>query len=342
MKKLIISLVLVLFFFVSCGDIFLDKEYSGGDWFYLDNEGAVMPVWVRGNTSSGTFIVFLHGGPGNSSMTYAVSSAHKKLQNDYAVVYYDQRCSGMAQGNPKPDTFTLEQFVEDLDKIISIINYRYNCQSVFLLGKSWGGAFGTAYLLDDKQQSRIKGWIEEDGAHNFKMGIALSSEWVKEKAQEKIDNDKDANYWQKQINWYNGKPDLFETGNLMRHGGNLNDLNGIYYNSSNDPGNSFPFASPVPVFYQLTTLYITNNNNFDMRNMDFTPEMHKITIPVMILWGRHDGTLPVTLAKDAYDHVGTDESQKYMHIFEKSAHCPSFEEPELWLKRMRDFIEKYK
>jgi len=342
MKIQYIFLTVVLMFFISCDDIFLSEEYKGGDWFYLENDSAIMPVWVRGNTSSNTFIIFLHGGPGNTSMTYAISAAHKKLQDDYALVYYDQRGSGMAQGNPKPQTFTVDKFVEDLDKIISLINYKYNCQSIFLIGKSWGGCFGTAYLLDNNRQSKIKGWIEEDGAHNFKMGMPLSIEWVKNKAQEKIDNGINASKWRDEIKWYNSEPDLFETENLLRHGNNLNDLNGIYYNPKNDPGNSFSWASPIPIFYQLTTLYITDHNKFDLKNIDFSPEMHKITIPSMILWGRHDGTLPVDLAQNAYYSLGTDSSKKYLYIFENSAHCASFEEPELWLSRMKEFIEKYK
>ena len=226
--------------------------------------------------------------------------------------------------------------------IITLINQLYHCQSIFLLGKSWGGTVGTAYLLDNNRQNKIKGWIEEDGAHNLKMGIPLSWEWVKEKANEQISAGKNAAYWRGEIAWYNSKPGSFDTKYWMRHGKNINDLNGIYHNPDNDPGNFFSFASPVPVFYQMTTLHLTNNNKFDLKNIDFTPEIYKITIPVMILWGRYDGTLPVDLAQDAYDHVGTVLADKYIHIFENSAHCPSFEEPELWLDRMKEFVEKYR
>ena len=333
---------------ISCSDAFLKDDYKGGDWFYLENDGAVMPVWVRGNTASKTFIVFLHGGPGNTSMTYAISQAHTALQKDYAFVYYDQRCSGMAQGNPKTETFTIEQFTEDLDKIITLIKHKYNCKSIFLFGKSWGGTVGTAYLIDAKRQSKIKGWIEEDGSHNLVKAIPLSWNWMIDKAQEEIDKGKNVSYWKGEIKWYNkllnSDPEsfTFDTPYWMRHGKNINDLNGIYYNPKNDPGNSFSFAAPVPVFYQMTTMHLTNKNKFDMKNIDLTPEMLNITIPSMILWGRHDGTLPVDLADDAYDHLGTAIGDKFKHIFENSAHCASFEEPELWLQYMREFVEAYR
>ncbi len=35
------------------------------DYFWVEHNNARMPVWVRGNTASGTFIVFNHGGPGS-------------------------------------------------------------------------------------------------------------------------------------------------------------------------------------------------------------------------------------------------------------------------------------
>jgi pimeloyl-ACP methyl ester carboxylesterase len=341
MKKQFFLFMAIIVFFVSCDDMFLNEEYKGGDWFYLENDGAIMPVWVRGNLSSKTFILFLHTGPGNTSMTYAISYAHKKLQNDYAMVYYDQRGSGMAQGNPKPETLTIEQFTEDLDKIISLIKHKYDCKSFFLLGRSWGGCISAAYLLDNKYQNKISGWIEENGAHNIKMGLQLASEWVKEKAKQKINSGDNTIHWQKEIDWYNTQP-VFDSDNFLRHQNNVNDLNGFYYDSKNDPGNFFGFTSPVPVFYSLTTLYLNNNNRFDIKNIDFSPQMYKIKIPTMILWGRHDGSLPVDLAQNAYDSIGTTQADKYKYIFEDSAHCPSLEEPDLWLKNMREFVEKYK
>lgn len=345
MKKMCIVFLTVFAVFCSCGDFLLENDYRGGDWFYLDNKGAVMPVWVRGNTSSGTFIIFLHGGPGRTGMTYATSAAHEVLQKQYALVYYDQRGSGMSQGNPSLETLTLKQFADDLDKIIALINHKYNARSVFLHGKSWGGAVGTEYLLDNKRQNKITGWIMESGSHNIKLGTPLSWEWVMEKGQEQINNGNRASHWRGEINWYKGlqnSPPELNTKYFMRHGQNVNDLNGIYRNPDLDPGDSFSWASPMPIFHILTTVYISNNNRFDMLNLDLSPHMNRIIIPSLVLWGRHDGTLPVDLAFDAYDHLGTVHEDRHIYIFENSAHMPSYEEPDLWLDKVRAFVEKYK
>ena len=45
----------------------LGGVYSG-DFFFLETSGEYLPVWVRGNTESDIFVVFIQGGPGVSSM----------------------------------------------------------------------------------------------------------------------------------------------------------------------------------------------------------------------------------------------------------------------------------
>ena len=52
MKRLCILLILISLFVSSCSDVFLDSEFKGGDWFYLENKGAIMPVWVRGKAGA--------------------------------------------------------------------------------------------------------------------------------------------------------------------------------------------------------------------------------------------------------------------------------------------------
>jgi pimeloyl-ACP methyl ester carboxylesterase len=323
----------------SCEKLLLKPDYREGEFFYLENNKAIMPVWVKGNLESGIFVVYLHGGPGLTSNTYANSPAYKKLQERYAFVFWDQRTSGASQGNPPKESLTLNQYVEDTEKLIQLIRHRYAIEKVFLIGKSWGGGLGTAYLLNTENQKNIYGWIEIDGAHNLRDGVSLAQEWVINKAQEKITMGIDVGYWEAEIRWYYSNPEI-NTSYQMRHGRNLNKLNGIYLDPGDDPGNGFPLLSPIPQLYMFNALVV--NNNMDVADLWLTPEMHMIEVPSMILWGRHDGTLPVELAYDAYDHLGTEDSHKELHIFENSAHGCSFEEPELFIQRVTDFIEKYK
>jgi pimeloyl-ACP methyl ester carboxylesterase len=97
---------------------------------------------------------------------------------------------------------------------------------------------------------------------------------------------------------------------------------------------------PIPIFFILNSNHVLNN--FYVSELDLTPQMHKITVPSMILWGRHDGSLPVELAANAYDNLGTAENDKHIYIFEYSSHCPFLEEVDIFIVKVKEFVDKYK
>jgi len=340
MKK-VISIIVITALFFSCGDFLLNNDFKGGDWFYLESKGAIMPVWVKGNKQSNVFLLLLHGGPGDSAMYYSTFDAFEKLEKDYALVYWDQRMSGAAQGNAKPESINLEQFVEDLEKVVTLIRHKYNNPALFLLGHSWGGTLGTAFLINPANQTNISGWIELNGGHNLKDGLIHSKEWVIEKAEEQIALGKDVNYWRKELAWYDNV--IFSNDNaIFRHYDNLHKLNAYYVDTSNafEAPFSWLFNSPYAISVFLNPYYGIKYNNFELWNINLTPEMNKIKIPSLILWGKHDGVFPIVLAHEAYENIGSDN--KYLHVFEYSAHNPCFEEPDLFVDRVRIFINEYK
>lgn len=55
------------------------RNFYDGDFFYVENNEAQMPVWVRGNENSEVFIIHLHGGPGGSGIMVALSGALRPL-----------------------------------------------------------------------------------------------------------------------------------------------------------------------------------------------------------------------------------------------------------------------
>ena len=340
-RTFIIFLV-ITFVFTSCGDGLLNDDFRGGDWFYLESKGAVMPVWVTGNKASNTFVIFLHGGGDSGVAMSALATAFKQLEREYALVYYDQRGAGTAQGNPDNDSFTVEQHVEDLQKLIHLIRHKYGNPNIFLMGHSWGGAFGTAYLLDANNQQYISGWIMIDGAYNYVDSITLSFEWVKQKAQENIDNGIDVSYWQKELAWYAGITPSWD--HWGKHEQNADKLNGAFYN----PSNRVIILEQLKLIFNtpLSLNIVLNAQNrakyLKVNDINFSSELQKITVPSLVIWGRHDGLVPVELGQFAYDGLGTVSNDKYLHIFEYSAHTPYLEQPQLFFEKIKEFVDKYK
>ena len=168
MKHYIITVIIILL--GSCQKEQFSNSENAKDHFFLKNEGAEMPVWVEGNTNSKTFVIFLHGGPGGSSIGYNELGVFDYLEQNYAVVYWDQRCAGAAQGNCNPDNLNVARYTEDLDQLITVLRYRYgNDIGIFLLGDSWGGTLATAFITTGNLQEKIKGTIITVGVHNFPL-----------------------------------------------------------------------------------------------------------------------------------------------------------------------------
>jgi pimeloyl-ACP methyl ester carboxylesterase len=72
----------------------------------------------------------------------------------------------------------------------------------------------------------------------------------------------------------------------------------------------------------------------------YTNEMHKITIPTLLQWGKYDFVVPPALGYSAYDEIGA--VNKYLKIYEHSAHSPMNNEPDLFVKDIITFVETYK
>lgn len=84
-------------------------------------------------------IIIVHGGPG---WDYRSLLPLKALADDYRVIFYDQRGSGLSPRGPA-ETLSLESSLADLDAIVD--KFRADGQ-VILLGHSWGAMLVTAYL----------------------------------------------------------------------------------------------------------------------------------------------------------------------------------------------------
>ena len=306
-----------------------------------------MPVSVQGNKASGVFILFIHGGPGGTALQKMDLPAFNELESSYATVFWDQRASGSSQGNSQNSLLTLPQFVEDLDKLVDLISHKYNQPKIFLMGHSFGGCLGTAYLTDIARQNKIKGWIEVDGAHNNPKGDSLSLTWVTDYAHAQIAKHVDVDFWNYVTEWYAKNPNF--TSNQLEHYAFVEKANGYVHDPSvSHVPATYPGFSPNYVFNSPAdlTMALTNYNNvikhFIVSDIDLTPQMKNITLPSLILWGQNDGIIPYSMASHALNSLGTIPSRKSLVTLPNSGHVGFYEEPDLFVSSVRQFIELYR
>ncbi len=358
-NQLIYFLISGLLLFASCSKPFLPEK--GEDFFYVKRLNARFPVWVKGNLKSDVFLIIVHGGPGSTGTQYFHFGAFDDLQREYAVVYWEQRASGFSQGNGQggQEHLNAEEASQDLEAVINVINHKYNPKSTFILGHSWGGVLTTCFLGNKPaRQNMVNGWILVNGGHNWSMGQQLSVNWVKQRAEDFISGTATSRFnkkhWEKARDWYNKNPlgnwdNIRSMAWIQKHVAYVDDADGYFLPENRDEierrtfgenglglQNAFGFSGIWAWFTK------GNPPLWDSQKEITTDKMHQINLPTLILWGRHDGILPVTLAQDAYDRISTPSTDKGIIIYEHTAHSPMFEETAKFNQDVKAFIETYK
>lgn len=336
--------IIAMFFIISVAAC---SPYSQGDHFFVESEGAYIPVYVTGNPDSERMIVFFHGGPGDSSLYYGYTGPFQRLSEDYRVVYWDQRSSGICSGNATEETIHICQYVADADQVITVLRELYAPQQLIVLGHSWGGGLSAAYLISN--QTAVDLWIDVSGAHNIPGAIeqsrALMIDYAVAQTNSTTNTYKDREYWVEALEWYAQNPEISQE-NYQHHksyvydsGGMMVDLN-VLTDFILENSLSMGFGSPYNYFSD-TLNSDRVKSLLDVDQFDVSGSLSNITIPTLVIWGLHDGLVPVSLATNCFESVSTPSNHKFLAICSNSAHTPMYEEPDLFYEIVNDFLSRY-
>jgi pimeloyl-ACP methyl ester carboxylesterase len=343
MKKISILLFLaVALIFAGCSK---HEFIHDGEYFHLSNDGAKLPVWVKGNLDSKVFILTVHGGPGASGHEFPLSHGFQYLEKDYALVYWDQRFSGLSQGDPLVSTLNPDQFIEDTRKVVELIRAKYAPSSLFMLGHSWGGQLSAGYLGRDKQAELFNGWIDLDGSIYGPLESQIMKTWILEQVPGKL-NEPDANreFWQYILDWYDSHPSpLNYTDDIPYLYADA--LDGYAYDwAKTQEENPTPYKELI--FWSMFSFaFYTNGIGPDktwVDTLNFTPELQNIEIPALLLWGKQDGAVPAAVGDYVYQVLATDSAHKSLVKIDECSHAPHYDQPDRFYLEVKKFVETYK
>ena len=344
MKKLHIILMAAILTLGACEKSEFQTE---GDFFHLSHKGAKMPIWVKGNFNSEVMIVTVHGGPGDSGMEQHIPPGFKMLEEDYLMVYWDQRYSGMTQGHYSKETQTPDQFIEDTEKVVQLIQHKYPGKKLFMIGHSWGGQLSAGYLGRDNHDDNFKGWIDLNGSLYGDLEAQLMKNYVLERVPEKMaEPGADQEYWQQMIDYYEENPNPKNYSDpepywfVSAVGGDVYDYE-AFQKIAPVPYIELIFKSMFTLSYYVDAFYSTETYGL-WDDLNYTPELNNITIPALMLWGAEDGIVPAPLADYVYEHLGTDPSMKEVVKIPECCHGPQNETPEIFHQEVSRFVETYK
>jgi pimeloyl-ACP methyl ester carboxylesterase len=342
MKNFLI-LLLISITISSCQD---DTLSGLNETIYVKNNGADMPVYVRGNGASKCFVILVHGGPGGNGLEYSTGVSQDLLEEKYAFAYWDQRGQGMAQGHYSQAEITIGQMVDDLKAVVLTMKKHYGSDSkIFVLGHSWGGTLGTAFMIDDANRALVDGWIEADGAHDIPKLNIEAVKMFRAISGEQIVEGNNIAKWQAISEWAKA----IDTNAISTDEGG--EINTKAYEAEQmllDDGilesgdNSFaPLSGPTNMLTSwLMGNYTSGVLHDEVEASAMTDALHLIDVPCLFLWGKYDFVVPPQLGIDAFNEVTS--ADKELVIFQFSGHSPMVNEPERFTAEISEFIDRNK
>ncbi|WP_350286779.1 alpha/beta hydrolase [uncultured Croceitalea sp.] len=344
MKKIIfytMAIIIMGLSFDSCVSTSKIRTENGiSEMRYLEINNTKQHLLIRGKDVKNPVLLFLHGGPG-ASATALMRKYNSVLENDFTIVYWDQRNAGKSYDKKLPkEEIQVNKYLKDIDSLTDYLKGRFKVKKIFLVGHSWGARLGM-YAIKRHPENYMAyiGIGQEVAAYQAEL---LSYRYTLKKAQE-AKNTK-AIEELKEI----GEPQsgdyrqMYKTGfwGLVKQKEWLLKLGGERYDRTNyrDWMFSIWFSREYSFFdvikYGKASGFSAGNiiNDPDFNNFNFLNQIPKVEVPVFFISGKYDYNTPWTLVKKYHDRLNA--PYKEFIVFDKSGHSPIFEEPERFNKEI--------
>ena len=272
-------------------------------------------IWYKiiGEEKSKTPLLILHGGPG---IPHDYLEGLGVLADERPVIFYDQLGCGNSDKPKDKNLWTLERYVEELDRVRRFLK----TESLHIFGQSWGTMLAVEYMLTGKQSGikslilsgpalSVSRWIKDQRAYLKELPEATQRavkecekkrDFKSKKYQEAI-----REYYRKHVCRMDPWPDC-----LKRSIGKMsNDL--------------YEYMCGPSEFTLSGTL----------KNFERADKLFNIKVPVLYTCGRYDEATP---ASTSYYKSLTPGAK--MVIFEDASHEHHLEKKEEFLKVIREFL----
>jgi proline iminopeptidase len=298
--------------------------------------GAKQVVNVRGADRHNPVLIFVHGGPGAVEMPFAWTF-QRPWEDFFTVVHYDQRGAGRSYPLNAPETLastmTLERYRADAIELIELLRERYAKRKVVLMGHSWGSFVGLAVAM--KRPDLLYAYVGVGQGIDFREGEKVGMAWTRAKALAAGDEQAVAAI-DALAPYPMAGPFTIEKADGWRKYAMA--YGSLLYNRP--PAETLYFQQP-----RLSPLYTPADRQAWAKGSAFTvttlwprladvsfASVDKVSVPLVFMLGRHDYTVPSTVAAEWLAQV--EAPSKKLIWFEHSAHMPMFEQPGIFLSAM--------
>jgi proline iminopeptidase len=279
-------------------------------------EGGEVAVYSFG---SGDEVLYcLHGGPG-LGCDYVRDSHSVLVDAGYRVVAYDQLGCGASDRPKDVSLYNVDRYVEECETIRAELGLG----KVHLLGQSWGTWLGTAYCL--KYQDNVKSYTLANGSADIPHTFAEMQRLRRALGAQTIE-----------------MMQRHEAQGTIEHPEYLAAVT-ILYHRHLCRCDEWPAALNRSLDVINLDVYETmwGPNEFccvgTLKDVTWLPEMHKITVPCLVINGMHDELTPECGMK-----MHRELPNSEITIFKNSSHTPFFEEADAYFARLKTFLDAHR
>ena len=275
-------------------------------------------IWYE-SEGQGDPIILIAGGPGMSHTYFHPFLSG--LADTLRVIYFDAFGTGKSDRASSVQQYTFDREVEEVDALRNALKL----ERVSIFGHSYGGMVAQAYVVRHADAvSRLilcdaphsaEAWQAGNDVVNAEIRNQFPEVWervLRLRSQGFHGSSKELQDASEQV-----KPTLY-----------------IYHHPENMGRAVFEFNPDV--FYQLggdDAEFIVGG---DLGRLDFRRSLAKLQVPVLILAGRFDRTVPPRLAAEYKHFLPTAQ----FVVFEESGHAPFIEETSRFLEAVKTFLRK--
>ena len=285
---------------------------AGAEFVQLDNG---FRVWTKRVGDGPIKILTLHGGPG---CTHEYFECFEDFfpKDQFQIIFYDQLGSYHSDQPDDPALWTVERFCDEVEQVRKALGL----ENFYLYGQSWGGLLAIEYSL--KYQQHLKGVILSNITGSVESYVVYINE-LRSKLPQSV---------QDRLSSYEEKEDFLnpEYEKIM--------FEEVY---SRHLCRIQPWPdSLLRTFAHLSTkVYHTvqGPNEFiikgNFKNWNRWNDLHKITIPTLVICGRYD-----TMSPKDNEKMASLIPHAKLKICENGSHCTMIDDQENYFEALHSYI----
>ena len=290
---------------------------------FVDSHGALIYYQSVGR---GAPLMIVHGGPGASHdyfLPYLLP-----LMRTSRLVFIDERGSGKSSKIEDAKQYTIANMVEDIE----VVRQALGLGKISLLGHSFGGALVQAYAF--KYQKNLSHLILGStfaSTKELNQALARMKAEMDPKERDRVIALEAAGLF--------GKGQIWEHGRYPEEYAKLAWGKGYFpyvYQNHPDP-NYDPLSSNTGTAWDVYREMWGSDGEFvvdgNLKEVEYVGQLSQIKVPTLIIVGDHDESDP-KMSQEMHEKIAGSQ----LVILPNSGHMTFVDQPEQFLKAVRDFV----